>query len=122
MVLLVLPMTLLAWSILMWRDPEETSSLAQTIANNAVPLYVFSLIPGVLLSVLHTKALGTRHENGGSDFYLKSALIGALTGTMLAVMLSIALFRTLNPALWQMWLWGAMMGLLYGGIRARIER
>jgi hypothetical protein len=108
MVLIILPLTLLAWSILIWQDAEESSSLAQSIANNALPLYAFSTIPGALLSALHTRILAGMKTEGGFDLQMKSASIGSFLGAALAGVLSIVLFRTLNPGLWPFWVWGAV--------------
>src|SRR5690349_14158468 len=99
MVLVILPLSLFAWSIIIWRDPEESSSLAQSIANNALPLYAFSIVPGVLLSALHTKVLLALQRGSDFNLHLTSASIGTLMGAILAGVLSIALFRTLNPVL-----------------------
>jgi hypothetical protein len=122
MILLILPLSLLVWSLVIWRDPEDSSTFVQSIANNALPLYAFSIIPGVLASALHTKLLIAAQSRSDIPLQLKSASLGTLLGVALAGFLSLLLFRTVSPELWPLWAWGAGMGLLYGGVRVGVER
>jgi hypothetical protein len=122
MTILILPVTLLGWSFVLWRDPEESSTLLQTIGNNGLPLYVFSIIPAMLISALHTKLLLVLQRERHWSEHLGSALLGTVLGSALAGLLSVLLFRTIRTELWPLWAWGAGMGLLYGGIRRRFER
>lgn len=122
MALVILPSTLLAWSIVIWGDPEESSTLSKSIANNALPLYAFSIFPSMLISTLHTKILIAAQNGSDINLYLRSVATGTLLGLVLAGILSVMLFQTLNPTLWPLWAWGGGMGLLYGALRLWIER
>jgi hypothetical protein len=119
MLLGVMPASLLAGSFLILSDPEDSGTLFQTIANNALPLYVLSIIPGALISAMHTRLMG---DMSGRDIptYLRSAFLGVILGLALGSLLSLVLFRTPNSALWPIWAWGGSMGALYGSVRVHL--
>ncbi len=119
MALVVLPLSLLAAAIMISLDPEESASLGNVIANNAIPLYAFGLVPAVLFSMLHSRAMSNLGDQKRSHLRLYSAGLGLVGGIAISLLLSLILFRTVSTTLWLLWVWGISVGGLYGFLQGR---
>lgn len=118
MVGVVLPVTLAAYSVIIRVDEGISSSFGDVLVNNALPLFVFSALPAAAVSVLHTNALRSLKTVLRVGIWATSTYTGAVFGVLLALVLSLLLFVELSPRLCPFWLWGMVMGALYGLTRA----
>jgi len=114
MLLVVMPATLLIGSVIVWLDPDETTGLVGAILNNGLPLYVLSVVPGLLVSTLHTRYLQTQHGVTRTTLLFRSMGLGAFLGLALGALVLLVVFGQLNTLMWPVMLWGAIVGIVYG--------
>jgi len=118
MIAVTLPLTLLVLSVLLWMDPEETTALPLVIANNGLGLLLIGAFPAAVVSLLHTQLLQRDVRRKVTRLGLRSVVYGALLGLALGVGVSLLTFATLSSQLWLLYLWGTVVGILYGLMRA----
>src|SRR5690606_11981155 len=108
----------LVLSVLLWMDPEETTALPLVIANNGLGLLLIGAFPAAVVSLLHTQLLQRDVRRKVTRLGLRSVVYGALLGLALGVGVSLLTFATLSSQLWLLYLWGTVVGILYGLMRA----
>lgn len=117
MIAVVLPLTLLILSVLLWMDSEETTALPLVLANNGLGLLLISALPAVAVSLLHTQLLQRDVRRRVNRVRLRSVAYGALLGLALGIGVSVFTFATVSSQLSLLYLWGTVAGTLYGLIR-----
>jgi len=116
MTLLVMPISLLSESVLLWLDPKETSDLVGVILFNAIPLYVLDLLPGIVVAVLVIRLGLPGRMLASMRTRPRLVLLGSVFGGVTAGLAGLLLITDLRVALylWPHVAWGAANGAIFG--------
>ena len=119
MLVVVMPVTLVLGSVAAWLDPEESASFLQTLLNNGVALYVLMVLPGLAMSLIHTRWLLYQGAQEGKG--LRSVGLGTGLGLLMPFTVFLPMSGGLFPQMWPLALWGAVTGAVYGMLALRVH-
>jgi hypothetical protein len=121
MLLGVLPATVIFWSVVIWTQ-EDGVPMLDVMMNNAVPLYVLSVVPALIVSAAHTRLALVGTSAGPARTLARSVVLAAALGLIVAVLTLLVLFGQLSTLMWPAAVWGLATGTAYGAfVQKRIN-